>query len=621
MKKATLFISAAMLSLWSKAQTTNDGEVIYPSSFGISKPLSELFDSSTIPEDEEADRERKESVDRDYRKPQVFKYTAADGPEYGESPAVRQTIMGDRPSPGLKVNWPGQSGTGAPPDPSGAIGPNHYVQAVNASPLKVFNKTTGTTVGTVKQIGSLFGLTTNDGDPIIMYDKYADRWFVSQFGTSGNKIYIAISTTPDPTGTYYTYTYTSPQFPDYLKFSIWADGYYMTSNQGTDKIFVFERDKMLLGNAAARALNKTFTTNSGSNGFFVPMPADADGQLPPAGSPFIFVAYNENAWGTGADAIRLWNMTVDWVPTIPTATVTGPTSIATAAFDGSFNSGWNDIPQPNSTQKLDGIGGCIQYRAQWRKWSGYNTLLVCWPVQINTTTPLRSVRWAELRQNQTTGVWSLYQESTYAPDNYSRWVPSIAMDNEGNIGLCYAKSGPTSVTPNVSPSLAYTGRLANDPLGTMTFTETVAIAGSGAQAGFNRFGDYAQTTVDPSDGLTFWHTAEYLSSGNIRTRIYSFKLSSTTVGVNNNINAATYLYAYQNDNTLNIKANNLPYTDLLLLDLFDSSGKLVKSKMITPSNNTVDDNFEIEGLAKGTYMVRISKANTNFQKVIKTIIQ
>ena len=125
----------------------------------------------------------------------------------------------------------GQNGGGSyPPDPSGAIGTNYYVQSVNATPFKVFNKTTGAQVGTVKQIGSLFGLTSNDGDPIVLYDKYADRWFLSQFGLSGNKIYIAISTTNDPTGTYYCYTFTSPAFPDYLKFSIWQDGYYMCSN-------------------------------------------------------------------------------------------------------------------------------------------------------------------------------------------------------------------------------------------------------------------------------------------------------------------------------------------------------------------------------------------------------
>jgi hypothetical protein len=38
-----------------------------------------------------------------------------------------------------------------------------------------------------------------------MYDKAADRWFLAQFGSSTDKkIYIAVSTTSDPTGSYYT---------------------------------------------------------------------------------------------------------------------------------------------------------------------------------------------------------------------------------------------------------------------------------------------------------------------------------------------------------------------------------------------------------------------------------
>ncbi|MBL0046030.1 MAG: hypothetical protein IPP33_17040 [Flavobacteriales bacterium] len=76
----------------------------------------------------------------------------------------------------------------------------------------------------------------NAGDPIVMYDKAADRWFLAQFGSSADKkIYIAVSTTNNPMGSYYTYTYVSPQFPDYLKFCVWQDGYYMTSNQTTQK--------------------------------------------------------------------------------------------------------------------------------------------------------------------------------------------------------------------------------------------------------------------------------------------------------------------------------------------------------------------------------------------------
>jgi hypothetical protein len=101
------------------------------------------------------------------------------------------------------------------------------------------------------------------------------------------------------------------------------------------------------------------------------------------------------------------------------------------------------------------------------------------------------------------------------------------MDDLGNIALCYAKSGSSTIYPG----LYYTGRLANDPLNTMTFTEGTAIAGIISQnVGTNRYGDYAHTALDP-DGSTFWHTGEWLGgtqNNPKKTRIYSFQFTSPT---------------------------------------------------------------------------------------------
>ncbi len=210
-------------------------------------------------------------------------------------------------------------------------------------------------------------------------------------------------------------------------------------------------------------------------------------------------------------------MSVTWGAT-PAATISLNNTLPTGAFDASFNSGWNDVTQPGTTQKLDGIGGVATYRAQWRKWAGYNSLVMNWGVLISSTTGQRSIKWVELRQNQTSGVWSLYQEGTYTPDAHTRWIGSIAMDDNGSIGLAYVKSSST-----VYPSLCYTGRLATDPLGTMTFAETVAAAGTASETSGNRYGDYSQLSLDP-DGLTFWHTSEYTITGGTTTRVYSFQL-------------------------------------------------------------------------------------------------
>lgn len=504
-----------------KTNAEKPATVIQCSEFHITRPLRDIVAEHPFTQSKQSP---KESQDRDHNKPQHFVKGVKNGGIYGNDPASMQTTMGTVQDRSPIHNYPGQSLTGMYPlDPCGAAGLTQYVQMINATTFQVMNKSTGavTLTGT---LGNLWqNNTPNDGDPIVLYDKAADRWFLSQFGSSGNKIYIAISATGDATGSYYTYTFTSPEFPDYLKFSVWQDGYYMTSNQNTQRVFAFERTKMLAGNQAARAVYQSFTPPNGGY-FFVPLAGDAgDGTLPPAGTPCPIFSYSDNGWGNGfVDAVNIYQVAVNWVPNTPTETITSAGSVNTAAFDASYDSNWNDCPQPGTNQKLDGIGGVCMFRAQWKPWnsSGYNSVVLNWGVKINSTQ--RSIKWCELHQNQNSGAWTMYQEGIYTPDANTRWMGSIAMDNNGSIALCYLKSNST----NIYPSLCYTGRKSCDPLGTLPITEVVAKAGSGSQTGVNRDGDYSETWLDP-DGITFWHTGQYIDgSGNIQTQIYSFQLGS-----------------------------------------------------------------------------------------------
>ncbi len=500
------------------AQTTG---VILASEFHVTKPLREIF--AEHPVDETTPYQNEESEDREHRKPQKFRFSVKDGPQFGNEEKSIQKTMGDIPPLPIRTNWAGQSASGFRPfDPSGAVGPNHYVQMINSTTFKVYNKSSGVVLLTAT-LGNLWSpATANAGDPIVLYDKAADRWFLAQFG-SANQIYIAISQTNDPTGSYYAYTYTSPQFPDYLKFSVWSDGYYMTSNQGTQKVFSFNRAELLAGTPGARSIYVNF--NPPNAGFFAPLPGDAaDGTLPSTGTPCPIFSYSDNGWGTGySDAVNIYQMSVNWVPTTPTASITLSGILPTAAFDGSYDANWDDCPQPNTTQKLDGIGGVCMYRAQFKSWTGYNTVVLNWGVKSSSTQ--RSIKWCELRQNQTTNTWSIYQEGIYRPDTTAtRWMGSIAMDNNGSIGLSYIKSDPISIYPGIY----YTGRRSCDPLGTLPVIETIVIAGTGSQTGTNRVGDYSHTTLD-TDGITFWNTSEYMGGTTggsaAKTRIFSYQIA------------------------------------------------------------------------------------------------
>ena len=89
-----------------------------------------------------------------------------------------------------------------------------------------------------------------------------------------------------------------------------------------------------------------------------------------------------------------------------------------------------------------------------------------------------------------------------------------------------ARIGYSATSGSVFPGLRYAGRLVGDTANTITQGETTLVAGTGAQKnGYNRWGDYADLSLDP-DGCRFWFTGEYYATtGNAwRTRIGSFKL-------------------------------------------------------------------------------------------------
>ncbi|MBI4769580.1 MAG: carboxypeptidase regulatory-like domain-containing protein, partial [Chloroflexi bacterium] len=83
------------------------------------------------------------------------------------------------------------------------------------------------------------------------------------------------------------------------------------------------------------------------------------------------------------------------------------------------------------------------------------------------------------------------------------------------------------------PSIYYTGRLAGDPLNSMSLGEGVLFTGTGAQThSASRWGDYSMMAVDPN-GCTFWYTNEYLEttgSAPWLTRIGSFNLPGCNSG-------------------------------------------------------------------------------------------
>ncbi len=243
----------------------------------------------------------------------------------------------------------------APPDTNGSVGDTQFVQIVNVE-YAVYDKTTGGLLlgpTPINTIWSGFGglcETTNGGDPIVLYDKAANRWLVSQLayssGFSSNFQCIAVSTSPDATGSYFRYAYNfGSNLPDYPKFGIWPDAYYWSSNTFTftNSSFsflgaqgcAFERTNMLIGNPAS-AICFQQGTNVASL-----LPSDADGATPPlSGEPNFFVGLSGS---NGSPSLWLFKFRVDF-STPSNSTFTGPSKVSVASFAQACGGG-RCIPQ------------------------------------------------------------------------------------------------------------------------------------------------------------------------------------------------------------------------------------------------------------------------------------
>jgi len=478
----------------------------------VSQPLSEMIKNAPPP-----------SLERREVEPMKL-IPLPPGLSQNQEDPVRQTTTVPPPTPPVLQSFEGLGNgeygftiTGAPPDTEGTVGATQYVQWVNTS-FAIFNKTNGALIAgptAGNTLWSGFGggcQSNNDGDPIVLYDKLAQRWIFSQFSVSTTPYLqcIAVSTTSDATGTYNRYSFQYTDFDDYPKMSVWPDAYYETFNMfaggttfaGADAC-AYNRAAMMAGTTATQVCFQQSTAVGGL------LPSDLDGTTaPPTGSPNYMMYF-------GTNNLNLYKFHVDF--SVPTnSTFTGPTVINVAAFSPVCGGG-TCIPQPGTSNTVDSLADRLMYRLAYRNFGTHESLVVNHSVTAGSS---GGVRWYEIQNPGGTPV--VAQQSTFNPDSSYRWMGSIAMDQSGDMALGYSVSDATSVFPSVR----YTGRVPTDPASTME-AEVNIVSGSGSESsGLTRWGDYSAMQVDPVDDCTFWYTQEYLKTTgtfNWSTRIASFK--------------------------------------------------------------------------------------------------
>jgi Abnormal spindle-like microcephaly-assoc'd, ASPM-SPD-2-Hydin len=445
---------------------------------------------------------------------------AASVPEYSEPDrALQQKALPPvAANLGLNIDGLGLGQYGflleySPPDTNGAVGATQYVQWVNAE-FAVFDKVTGALMAGPTQGNALwhgFGggcEANNDGDPIVQYDKLANRWVLTQFSITTLPYLecVAVSTSSDATGTYnrYAFSFGDVDYADYPKLGVWPDAYYMSFN-------MFDGGGSFIGaNACALDRNAMLRGDTTSIQCFQQpsnvaslLPSDMDGTIPPAaGEPAFFMNFAKNV-------IQLWSFHVDFV-TPTNSTFTGPTVLPVATFAARcFRS---CVSQPGTTQLLDALGDRPMYRLAYRQFAnGIESLTFNHSISTG-------IRWYEVHSPN--GTPTVFQQGTFSPDPSTRWMGSMAMDQSGDMALGYSVS-----STSVYPSVYFTGRVATDTLGSMEGEQLIVSGGGSQTGGQNRWGDYSAMTVDPVDDCTLWYTQEYIQSTgsfNWNTRIANF---------------------------------------------------------------------------------------------------
>ena len=432
-------------------------------------------------------------------------------------------------------------GSCLPPDPNGAVGPNHYVQMVNSS-VAVYSKT-GTTLMAPRAINTLWSVTpnsecftNNNGDPIVLYDQLADRWLVSQFVASAAPNYaqcIAISQTADPTGAYYLYEFdqASDVFNDYPHLGVWPDGYYMSTNQFPDSTtgsvaagaWAFERPKMIIGQPARYIFfdeTPLATCAAGTCSYtpFGQLPTTLDGKTPPpAGTPNFFAEVDDLDTPNAPPAVgvhdemHIWKFHVDWDNPANSSFGVGSSAPAPKpGFPGQYagsagqpnlilpiddylasacqiENSVNDcspekVNPPQAPEYLDVLGDRLMFRFTYHNFGDHESFVVNHtadtPADPNTT-GRNGVRWYELRNLNSSPV--VYQQGTFAPlqdQTNPLWRWMGSAAMDNSGDLAI---GYTASGPNYFPSLHYAGRLSGDPSNELSQGEAVLFMGAGIE--------------------------------------------------------------------------------------------------------------------------------------------
>ena len=447
-------------------------------------------------------------------------------PTVPSSPDAKPAGESAAPTPTTGVNFLAttiaESGF-IPPDTTGAVGATNIVVPLNGR-IKVFSKT-----GTQQYSATLsdfFSSVLPSGsafDPRVEYDALTGRWFVIAINGGGdNTIMIATSNGSDVSAGETAFTFTSfvhtavipgdaGEFADYPTLATDANSVLIgTNNFGafydSSSLFVINKANLIAGTLSVSGFQNIGTSTTG---MFTPQPAENDN----AGATESYVIGVDNAVYSKLDFRRVTYP--GGVPTLgPQIQITVPTTTGSA----------DDVPAQGSTTNVDALNDRL-YEAMIaidpatgtpRLWTAHNIEVDATGAGSSTGGRIGS-RWYEFGGLPGAGTPTLVQSGTVFdsaatnPDSY--WIPSIAANGQGHAVFGSSVAGPSRYV-GIALAQRFNGEAAGT-LGPVNFAQAGANSYTLLDSkGRNRWGDYSQISIDPTDNMTFWAFQEYVNATN-----------------------------------------------------------------------------------------------------------
>jgi hypothetical protein len=421
-----------------------------------------------------------------------------------------------------QARFPGIDATGwSPPDPNIAVGPNHVVEVVNsdiawfdkASGAKQFQVSMGPISGPAEGFFESLGATSFVFDPKCHYDQISGRYYVLALevedSTETSKLLIAVSDDNNPNGNWHKYRIEAKMtvggntyWLDYPGFGFNKDAIVVTGNMfrfsGSGVVtqaIVIPKAPLQNGQTASAT---SFQISSFSVQVCTTYDASLDriymiGEGPSTTSMTLFAVTNPGS-----------------SPAIVSTNVSVPGYLNPTTLAGSVN-GHNFDP-------LDGR----MLEAAWRN----GRLVATHGVRVSSSNNRNMVRWYEISTNNyPSGTPMLFQSgNVQGSANEDYIMPGISLNSQGDIAIVF-----TRCSGSIVADIMMAGRKASDPTGSMGTPILIksSLGATYGNPGFNRWGDYFDVEVDPSDDLSFWSVGMMgKANGNWTTEITKITIST-----------------------------------------------------------------------------------------------